>query len=63
MSPEILDAIKCRDRHKSVGNDTEYKIWRNNVIKLIHNSKKAQYQTFIDNNEGNPGSIYKYFRS
>ena len=62
MSPEILDAIKCRDRHKSVGNDTEYKIWRNKVIKLIHNSKKAQYQTFIDNNKGNPGSIYKLFQ-
>ena len=62
MSPEILDAMKCRDRHKSVGNDTEYKIWRNKVIKLINNSKKAQYQTFIDNNKGNPGSIYKIFQ-
>ena len=27
MSPEILDAIKCRDRHKSLGNDDEYKVW------------------------------------
>ena len=62
MSPEILEAMKCRDRHKSIGNDDEYKIWRNKVIKLINNSKKAQYQTFIDNNKGNPSSIYKIFQ-
>ncbi|MEW8546816.1 MAG: reverse transcriptase family protein [Candidatus Thiodiazotropha sp.] len=62
MSPEILDAIKCRDRYKSVGNETEYKIWRNKCVKLIHKSKKSKYQTFIDNNKGNPGSIYKIFQ-
>ena len=62
MSPEILEAIKCRDRQKSLGNENEYKILRNKVIKLIHNSKKTQYQTFIDKNKGNPGSIYKIFQ-
>ena len=62
MSPEILEAIKLRDRQKSLGNENEYKILRNKVIKLIHNSKKTQYQTFIDNNKGNPGSIYKIFQ-
>ena len=62
MTPEILDAIKCRDRHKSLGNENDYKIWRNKVIKLIQNSKKVQYQTFIDDNKGNPSSIYKIFR-
>ena len=62
MSPEILEAIKCRDRQKSLGNENEYKILRNKVIKLIHNSKKTQYQSFIDNNKGNPGSIYKIFQ-
>ena len=62
MSPEILEAIKCRDRQKSLGNENEYKILRNKVIKLIHNSKKTQYQSFIDNNKGNPGSIYKLFQ-
>ena len=40
ISPEILDAIKCRDRHKSIGNENEYKLWRNKVIKLIQKSKK-----------------------
>ena len=62
MSPEILEAMKLRDRHKALGNENEYKIWRNKVIKLIQNSKKAQYQTFIDNNKSDPGSIYKIFR-
>ena len=62
MSPEILEAIKCRDRQKSLGNENEYKILRNKVIKLIHNSKKTQYQSFIDDNKGNPGSIYKIFQ-
>ena len=62
MTPEILDAMKYRGRQKSLGNDNEYKIWRNKVIKLIHNSKKVQYQKFIDNNKANPGSIYKIFQ-
>ena len=62
MSSGILDEIKCRDRHKSVGNDAEYKIWRNKVIKLIHSSEKSQYQTFIDNSKCNQGSICKIFQ-
>ena len=62
MTTEILDAIKCRDRHKSLGNDKEYKFWRNKVMKLINNSKKLQYQTFNDNNKDSPGSIYKIFQ-
>ena len=62
MAPEILDAIKCRDRHKSLGNKNNCKIWRTKVIKLIQNSKKVQYQTFIDNNKGKPSSVYKIFR-
>ena len=62
MSPEILEAVKCRDRQKSLGNENEYKILRNQVIKLIHYSKKTQYQTFSDKNKGNPESIYKIFQ-
>ena len=62
LSSEILDAMKCRDRHKSLGNHDEYKVWRNKIIKLIQNSKKTQYQTFISNNKGNPSSIYKLFK-
>ena len=62
ISPEILDAIKSRDRHKSLGNMDEYRFWRNKVIKLIKYAKKDQYQTFIENNKDKPGSIYKIFK-
>ena len=54
--------MKCRDRHKSIGNDDDYKFWRNKVIKMIQNAKKVQYQTFIENNKDNPSSIYKIFK-
>ena len=47
ISPEILDAIKTRDRHKSLGNTNEYKFWRNNVISLIKRAKIDQYKSFI----------------
>ena len=62
LSSDILDAMKTRDRHKSLGNENEYKSWRNKVNKLIKQSKKDQYQTFIENNKNNPGSIYKLFQ-
>ena len=32
------------------------------VNKLIKQSKKDQYQTFIENNKNNPGSKYMYNR-
>ena len=51
LSPDIRDAMKTRDRHKSRGNDIEYKWWRNKVNKLIKESKKNQYQTYIENNK------------
>ena len=62
ISPEILDAIKTRDRHKSLGNADEYKLWRNRVISLIKGAKPDQYQSFIENNKCKPGSIYKIFQ-
>ena len=62
ISPEILDAIKTRDIHKSLGNTVEYKFWRNNVISLIKRAKRDQYQSFIENNKVKPGSIYKIFQ-
>ena len=42
ITPDILDAIKCRDRHKSLANENEYKFWQNKVTKLIRNAKKRQ---------------------
>ena len=62
ISPEILDAIRSRDRHKSLGNVNEYKFWRSKVTKLIRTAKREKYQTFIENNKNKPGSIYKNFK-
>ena len=62
ISADILDAMKTRDRHKSLSNDNEYKYWRNKVNKLIKEAKKNQYQTYIENNKNKPGSIYKLFQ-
>ena len=60
ITPDILDAIKCR--HKSLANENEYKFWQNKVTKLIRNAKRDKYQLFIENNKSKPGSIYKIFK-
>ena len=44
ITPEIIEAIKTRDRYKSIINETQYKIWRNNVVMLIKESKKHNTQ-------------------
>lgn len=62
LTPEILDAIKTRDRHKALGNENDYKIWRNKVTHLIRKSKKEKYETFIDENKNKPGSIFKIYQ-
>ena len=62
MTPEILEAMKCRERHKSLNNIHEYRFWRNKVTKLISDAKKNQYQSFIENNKGNPSNIFKIFQ-
>ena len=62
MTPDIIDAIKTRDRHKSLNNDNQYKIWRNKVTSLIKQSKKAQYSAIINENNNNPSSVWKLFK-
>ena len=62
MNPEIIDAIKIRDRYKSLNNDNQHKIWRNKVASLIKQSKKAQYSALINENNNNPGSVWKLFK-
>ena len=59
IRPDILDEIKSRERHKSLGNHNEYKYWKNKVTKLIKQANKAQYETYLENNKIKPGSIYK----
>ncbi|MCU7801059.1 MAG: hypothetical protein KZQ70_13205, partial [gamma proteobacterium symbiont of Lucinoma myriamae] len=62
LTPDILDAIKARDRHKALGQENEYKVLRNKVTQLIRQSKKEKYGTYIDQNKNKPGSIYKIFQ-
>ena len=62
ITPDILDAMKCRDRHKSLGNENEFKYWRNKVANMIRKAKQEKYQTYIETNKGKPGSIYKLFQ-
>ena len=54
--------MKYRDPHKSIGNEDEYKLWKNKTIKMIQKAERIQYQTFLDNNKNNPSSIYKIFQ-
>ena len=60
MSPKIIDAIKTRDRYKSLNNDNKYKIWCNRVASLFKQSKKAQYSALINENNNNPGSVFLF---
>ena len=45
-----------------LGNDAQYKYWRNKVISLIRKAKQEKYETYIETNKGKPGSIYKLFQ-
>ena len=45
ITPDILDATKCRDRHKSFGNENEFKYCRNKVTNMIRKAKQEKYQT------------------
>ena len=62
LTSEIMDAMKTRDRFKSVNEDEQYKIWRNKVTKLINDSKKQQYQALIEENNNKPSSVWKIFK-
>ena len=61
LTPEIIDSIKTRDRFKAIGNDEQFKIWRNKVRSLIRKSKKSRYETIIEEDR-NPNSIWKLFK-
>lgn len=61
LTPEIIEAIKNRDRFKAIGNDAEFKVWRNKVTCLIRKSKKSRYEAFLED-ESNPNNIWKLFK-
>ena len=62
ITGEIIDAIKTRDRYKSINDNTQYKIWRNKVCSLIKCSKKNQYSEILNENSNNPASVWKLFK-
>ncbi|MES9881523.1 MAG: reverse transcriptase family protein [Sedimenticola sp.] len=62
LTPDIIDAMKMRDKFKSLNNDTQYKLYRNKVIGLIKKSKKAQYTAIINENNNKPSSVWKLFK-
>ena len=41
LTPEIIDAMKTSDQYKAIGNNFQFKVWRNKVVKLIRQSKKS----------------------
>ena len=59
---EMFDAIKTRDRYKSINDDTQYRIWRNKVCSMIKRSKKHQYSEILNENFNNPASVWKLFK-
>lgn len=61
LTPEIIDSIKTRDRYKAIGDDDQFKLWRNKVSSLIRKSKRSRYETFLEEND-NPNSIWKLFK-
>ncbi len=62
LTPDIIDAMKMRDKFKSLNNDTQYKLYRNKVIGLVKKSKKAQYTAIINENNNKPSSVWKLFK-
>ena len=62
LTPEIIEAMKTRDRFKSLNDDPHYKFWRNKVVNLIKQSKKSQYTAIIDESNNNPSSVWKLFK-
>ena len=62
LTVDIIDAIKTRDRFKSINNHEEYRVWRNKVSKMIKFSKKQQYSEIINENVNNPSSVWKLFK-
>ena len=62
LTPEIIEAMKTRDRFKALNDDPQYKSWRNKVVNLIKQSKKSQFTAIIDENNNNPSSVWKLFK-
>ena len=53
--------MKTRDYFKAIGNNIEFKAWRNKVVKLIKQSKKLNYEKLIEEGKNQPTTIWKIF--
>ena len=62
LTPEILDAMKERDKYKINGNIEAYKTLRNKVSSLIECAKRETYQSKIEEGHSDPKSIWKLFK-
>ena len=62
LTPEILDAMKERNKYKLNGNIEMYKVLRNKVSGLIEKSKKESYQSKIEDGQTDPRTIWKLFK-
>ena len=62
LTGEIIDAIRTRERYKSINDNEQYKIWRNKVCSMIKQSKKRQYSEILNENANNPASVWKLFK-
>ena len=61
LTTEIIEGIKVRDRFKALGNQEQYKVWRNKVVSLIKQSKKCNYEKLIEEGKNQPTTIWKIF--
>ena len=61
LTSEIIDSIKTRDYYKAIGDMTQNKIRRNNVVSLIKKAKKNNYEKLIEGGENQPTPIGKIF--
>lgn len=59
INPEILQAIKTRDKNKKDKNTEQYKIWRNKVKSFINHSKTDYFSETINNNHNNPRQLWR----
>ena len=51
LTEDIKQAMKSRDTFKHIRDMEQYKIWQNNVITMIQESKSTYYQNIINANE------------
>ena len=57
-----MDAMKTSDSYNALNNDQQYKLWHNQVNKLIKKSKKMQYTSLVEENNNQPSNVWKIFK-